>query len=71
MSGLEQEFPEVVVASNLDAKIPANADKCKQLGFASHGLVIEAAEGTALWSQPDHSVKMEDVRVKLRELLAR
>ena len=70
MSGLEEEFPGKVSAYNIDATTPESVAICEGLGFANHGLVIRSADGETLWSQPDHDVKVEDARAKLRELLS-
>ena len=69
MSGLEQEFPGRVVASNVDATTPDSMREVENLGFNNHGLVIRSSEGDALWSQPDHEVNIEAVRTKLTELV--
>ena len=69
MSGLEQEFPGRVRAQNLDATTPENKKIVKDLGFENHGLVIRSADGKVLWKQPDHEVKMDDVRKEVRTLL--
>ena len=69
MSGLEEEFPGRVKGSNVDATISPAPEICKALGFSNHGLVIRSADGAALWNQPDHAVKMEDVRAELRRLI--
>ena len=41
----------------------------KELGFKNHGLVIRAQNGKVLWKEPDHQVKIEDVRAALRKRL--
>ena len=69
MSGLEQEFPGKVKALNVDATTPESRKIVKDLGFQSHGLVIRSAGGKVLWKQPDHDVKMEDVRASIKDLL--
>ncbi len=69
MSGLEQEFPGRVRGRNVDATTPENKKVVKDLGFENHGLVIRSADGKVLWKQPDHEVKMDDVRRQLRVLL--
>jgi hypothetical protein len=69
VSGLEQDFPGKVKARNLDATTPENKKIVKDLGFQSHGLVIRSAEGKALWKQPDHDVRIEEVRKAIRDLL--
>ena len=71
VSGLEQEFPGQVRASNVDATTPEAAATCSDLGFHNHGLVIRSTEGELLWSQPDHEVKIEDVRAQLNRLTGR
>ncbi len=43
----------------------------KSLGFDNHGLVIRSADGKVLWKEPDHQVKMEDVRRELDKLLGK
>jgi len=69
VSGLEQEFSGKVRGRNLDATTPENKKIVKELGFEDHGLVIRSADGKVLWKQPDHEVKMDDVRKELRLLL--
>ena len=69
MSELEQLFPGRVNASNVDATTPEAEQAVQALGFSNHGLVIRSPEGKALWSQPDHEVKVDDARVALEELL--
>ena len=69
MSGLEKEFPGKVKAENLDATTPENKKIVKSLGFETHGLVIRSSDGKVLWKQPDHDVKMDDVRAELKTRL--
>ena len=69
MSELEQTFPGRVNAHNVDATTPEAEQAVQALGFSNHGLVIRSPEGKALWTQPDHEVKVEDARVALEELL--
>jgi hypothetical protein len=69
VSGLEQEFPGQVKAQNVDASAPESEKAIKSLGFKSHGLVIRATNGKVLWKQPDHEVKIEDVREAVSALL--
>ena len=69
MSGLETEFAGRVRAHNVDATTPEAQPVVRELGFRSHGIVIRSSAGQALWTQPDHEVRLEDVRAKLRELL--
>ena len=69
MSGLEEEFPGRVVALNVDATVADSKPVIKELGFKNHGLVIRNEDGEVLWTQPDHSVKIEDVRIELVELV--
>lgn len=69
MSGLEQDYKGKVRGQNLDATTQENQKIVKDLGFETHGLVIRSSEGTVLWKQPDHEVKMEDVRRELDRLL--
>lgn len=71
MSGLEQEYKGKVKGENLDATTPENAKIVKELGFDNHGLVIRSPEGKVLWKEPDHEVKVEDVRKELDRLLAK
>ena len=71
MSGLEQEYKGKVKGENLDATSPENKKIVKELGFDNHGLVIRSADGKVLWKEPDHEVKIEDVRKELDELLAK
>ena len=69
MSGLEKEFAGKVEAENLDATTPDNKKIVKSLGFETHGLVIRSSDGKVLWKQPDHEVKMDDVRAELKRRL--
>lgn len=71
MSGLEQEYKGKVEGENVDATTPENRKIVKELGFDNHGLVIRSADGKVLWKQPDHEVKVEDVRKELDRLLAK
>jgi len=71
VSGLEQEYKGKVKGENLDATTPENAKIVKELGFDNHGLVIRSPEGKVLWKEPDHEVKVEDVRKELDRLLAK
>ncbi|HEU5251202.1 MAG TPA: hypothetical protein VFW15_14530 [Thermoanaerobaculia bacterium] len=68
MSGLAQEFPGKVGAENRDATTPEGSAAVKELGFQSHGVVIRSADGKVLWKQPDHTVRIDDVRAELRRL---
>jgi hypothetical protein len=65
VSGLEQEYKGKVRGQNLDATADENKKVVKELGFENHGLVIRSAEGKVLWKEPDHEVKIEDVRREL------
>ena len=69
MSGLEQEYKGKVSGQNLDATIEENQKIAKALGFETRGLVIRSSDGKVLWKQPDHEVKMEDVRREFDRLL--
>jgi len=69
VSGLEQEYKGKARGQNLDATTQENQKIVKDLGFETHGLVVRSADGKVLWKQPDHEVKMEDVRRELDLLL--
>ena len=71
MSGLEQEYKGRVRGQNSDATTAENKKVVQSLGFENHGLVIRSADGKVLWKEPDHQVKMEDVRRELDHLLKR
>ena len=71
MSGLESEYKGRVRGQNLDATTPENKKIVHSLGFENHGLVIRSADGKVLWKQPDHEVKIEDVRRELDKLLSK
>ena len=71
MSGLGDEYKGKVHGQNLDATTDENKKMVHSLGFENHGLVIRSADGKVLWKQPDHEVKMEDVRKELDRLLAK
>jgi hypothetical protein len=66
---LEQEFRGRVRSQNLDATTPENKKIVRALGFENHGVVIRGEGGKVLWKQPDHEVKIDDVRAALRERL--
>ena len=70
MRGLEEEFSRQVVTQNLDATTPEAKKDIKSLGFKHHGLVVRSPDGKVLWTQADHTVKVDEVRGKLSELLA-
>jgi hypothetical protein len=69
VSGLEKEFPGRVTARNTDATTPEAREDIRRLGFKSHGLVIRSANGTVLWKQADHTVRIESVKKALHETL--
>ena len=69
VSGLEREYPGKVVGENLDATTAENEKVVKGLGFESHGIVIRSADGKVLWKEPDHEVKMDDVRHELDRIV--
>ena len=71
MSGLEQEYKGRVQGQNVDATTAESKKAIQSLGFENHGLVIRSAEGKVLWKQPDHEVKMADVRRELDRLLSK
>jgi hypothetical protein len=66
---LDQEYKGRVHGQNLDATTEENKKIVRELGFENHGLVIRSADGKVLWKEPDHQVKMDDVRKELDELL--
>jgi hypothetical protein len=68
---LEQEYKGRVRGQNLDATTQENKKVVQSLGFENHGLVIRSADGKVLWKQPDHEVKMGDVRRELDRLLSK
>ena len=70
VSGLKNEFPGKVTPHNIDATLPEARESIKALGFKSHGLVIRATDGTVLWKQADHTVRMESVREALHQILS-
>ena len=69
VSGLETEFPGKVIAKNLDATTAEAKKDIKALGFKTHGLVVRSPRGEVLFKQPDHEVKMDEVRKELSSLL--
>ena len=71
VSGLDKEYKGKVHGENLDATTPENQKIIKSLGFENHGIVIRSADGKVLWKEPDHTVKMEDVRKELDRLVAK
>lgn len=69
VSELKQEFPGKVTPHNIDATLPEAKESIQALGFKSHGLVIRSKDGTVLWKQADHTVRIESVRGALHEIL--
>jgi hypothetical protein len=69
VSGLETEYKGKVRGQNLDATTEENKKIVHALGFESHGIVIRSAGGETLWKEPDHAVKIEDLRKELDRLL--
>jgi hypothetical protein len=69
VSGFEQEFSGKVKARNVDATTPESVRAIQSLGFKNHGLVIRSARGKVLWKQADHTVKVEEVRAAIQDLL--
>jgi hypothetical protein len=69
VSGFEKEFPGKVHAQNVDATTPESVRAIQGLGFKNHGLVIRSADGKVLWKQADHTVKVDEVRAAIQELL--
>jgi len=69
VSGLEKEFPGKVTARNVDVTGPGARDGIRGLGFKSHGLVIRDPSGKVLWTEADHTVRIEDVRDALHKIL--
>ncbi len=59
------------MGQNVDATTPESKKIVKELGFQTHGLVIRSFDGKVLWKQPDHEVKMENVRRELDRLLSK
>jgi hypothetical protein len=71
VSGFEGEYRGRVRGQNLDATTEENKTIVHSLGFENHGLVIRSADGKVLWKQPDHEVKIEEVRRELDRLLSK
>jgi len=69
VSGLKGEFPGKVTPHNIDATQPEARESIQALGFKSHGIVIRTKDGATLWKEADHSVRIEDVRSALHEIL--
>jgi len=70
VSGLESEFAGKVRARNVDCTSDEGVKAVQDLGFGSHGLVIRDHTGKVLFKQPDHSVKIEEVRLALKKILS-
>ena len=69
VSDLEKEFPGDVKAVNLNARDEESQKVIKGQGFQTHGLIIRNAKDEVVWKQPDHKVKMKQVRAEIRKLL--
>ena len=70
VSGLENDFPGKVRTRNVDCTTPEGVQAVKDLGFANHGLVIRDKDGKVLFKEPDHTVKIDDVRQALKQILS-
>jgi hypothetical protein len=70
VSGLEKEFPGQVKTRNVDSTTEEGVKAADELGFNTHGIVIRDASGKVLFKQADHSVRIEDVRAELKQILA-
>lgn len=70
MGGLEEAYPGKVTARTVDATTTEGRAAVKEFGWKSHGLAIRATSGEALWNQPDHKVRIDDVRDALTRTLA-
>jgi hypothetical protein len=70
VSGLEKEFPGKVKTRSVDCTTEEGVAAVKELGFANHGLVIRDPSGKVLFKQADHSVRIEDVRQALKQIVA-
>ena len=53
----------------MDATTPEAVKAIQSLGFHNHGLVIRSANGKVLWKQADHTVKIDEVRAEIEQLL--
>ncbi|HET6373023.1 MAG TPA: hypothetical protein VFG76_06935 [Candidatus Polarisedimenticolia bacterium] len=69
VSGLGDEFPGKVQGRNVDATSEEGVKAVAEMGFRSHGIVIRDSKGAVLFKQPDHNVKLDDVRSELKKLL--
>jgi hypothetical protein len=69
VSGLEKEFPGKVTARNVDVTEPGVRSEIQGLGFKSHGIVIRNTDGKVLWTQADHTVRIESVRAAIQTIL--
>ena len=69
MSGLQEEYAGRVIARNVDASDEAAKLEIQELGFKNHGLVIRSHGGNILWKQADHTVKIDEVRTALVDIL--
>jgi len=69
VSEFDEKYGDKIVAQSVDATAPDAAAICESLGFQNHGLVIRDGAGKTLWSQPDHSVIIDEVQAKLDSLL--
>ena len=70
VSGLESEFSGKVRARNVDCTSDEGVKAIQELGFSSHGIVIRDHDGKVLFKEADHSVKIEDVRQALKQVLS-
>ena len=67
VTGLDQDFPGQVTAQNLNCQTQPAKEEIAKLGFATHGIAIHDAQGKLLFSQADHTVKMDEVRTEIEQ----
>jgi hypothetical protein len=56
---------------DVDCTSPEGVAAAARYGFASHGVVVLARDGTLVWKQKDHHVNPADVTVVVEAQLAR
>jgi len=71
VSELGKKHENQIAINNLDATTGDRPQIQRDLGFASHGLVIHDAQGEVVFKQSDHAVKKEDVYAFVAEALSK
>jgi hypothetical protein len=71
LDGFGGQFGSRVEVRTIDCFSPEGVAAAGKYGFVTHGIVVEDADRQLLFEEKDHGVSADDVRVIVREELAR